>query len=162
MPNPKSLKNLKPFGSNSFTPEEERAIRKKGGTVSSQKRRERKALREFVADAMTQRPKLTAKQIKELEGMGFTPDNIDLWTLCLAGLINATISGDPRAGQVLLEYAGSDAATVNTSERLKLERERLAFAREQAEYERQQKQEARDNSGQLDQLIAGLEELKKK
>lgn len=161
MPNPKSLKNLKPLGSNSLTPEEQHAIRSKGGVVAAQKRSERKALREFVADAMAQKPQLTPKKIKDLEKMGFTADNIDLWTLCLAGLINATASGDARAGQVLLEYAGSDAATVNTSERLKLERERLAFAREQAEYERQQKQQARDDTGQLDKLIAGLEELRK-
>lgn len=159
--NENKLKNLRPLGKNQLSPEEEFAIRSKGGKAASEAKKKRKALREMAAEIMEQKPILTPEQMQQMKTMGFDPDDIDLWTLCIVGLINATANGDSRAGQALLEYTGNDASTVNVSKRLQFERERLAFAREQAEYDRQEKQQAKDNNGQLDQLIAGLQELRK-
>lgn len=153
-------KNLIALGSPESSPERDLAIRKKGGAARAEKCRRNKLLREKVIDILGQKPRLTDKEIDNLIKQGFDEKNIDNLAYVIAGLIDSASSGNALAASTLFDAAGINTATINAQERLDLDRDRLRFAKQQAEEERKQRETAQQNTGQLDKLIAGLNELK--
>lgn len=153
-------KNLIALGGPESSPERDARIRKMGGAARAEKCRRNKLLREKVLDILGQKPKLSKKQLKTMTKQGFDAENIDVLAYVIAGLIASAAAGNALAAGTLFDTAGINTATINAQERLDLDRDRLRLAKQQAEEERKRRETAQQSTGQLDKLIAGLNELK--
>lgn len=143
---------------------------KENATIEGQKgnesKRRKKNIRE-LASIMLQAPiEVDDKAISNVKKMGFDfPDKPELQMLMLARLGAMAIGKDPgvamAAQEKLMEYTGNDARSHIEAERRQLERERLAFEREKLEFERTKQIIGKEtNNGKIDELIAGLNELR--
>lgn len=101
MVNPKSLKNLRP----ATTTEVARERGRKGGIISGEKRRERKALRE-VLDTLLNLPVGLVDQKETLIALGIDEADCDNQTLISVAMIQAAASGDVRAATWLRDTVG--------------------------------------------------------
>lgn len=138
----------------------------KNALKAQESRKRKKNIRE-LATIMLQAPIEVDEKAKEnVKKMGFDfPDNPELQMMILARLGAMAIGKDAgvamAAQEKLMEYTGNDVRSHIEAERRQLERERLAFEREQLEFERTRQIVSKEsNNGKIDELIAGLNELR--
>lgn len=97
--------NLIPIANRS--PEEVRAMGKKGGIASGVARRRKRALKE-AADLYLSLPVSDKRTWNRLSRRGIDPDDIDNQMLVIAGLTDAAACGDAKAAAVLFKALGED------------------------------------------------------
>lgn len=97
--------NLIPIANRS--PEEVRAMGKKGGIASGVARRRKRALKE-AADLYLSLPVSDRRTWNRLSRRGIDPDDIDNQMLVIAGLTDAAACGDAKAAAVLFKALGED------------------------------------------------------
>ena len=97
--------NLIPIANRS--PEEVRAMGKKGGIASGVARRRKRALKE-AADLYLSLPVSDKRTWNRLARRGIGPEDIDNQMLVIAGLTDAAACGDAKAAAVLFKALGED------------------------------------------------------
>lgn len=97
--------NLIPIANRS--PEEVRAMGKKGGIASGVARRRKRALKE-AADLYLSLPVSDRRTWNRLSRRGIDPEDIDNQMLVIAGLTDAAACGDAKAAAVLFKVLGED------------------------------------------------------
>ena len=97
--------NLIPIANRS--PEEVRAMGKKGGIASGAARRRKRALKE-AADLYLSLPVSDRRTWNRLSRRGIDPEDIDNQMLVIAGLTDAAACGDAKAAAVLFKALGED------------------------------------------------------
>lgn len=97
--------NLIPIANRS--PEEVRAMGKKGGIASGVARRRKRALKE-AADLYLSLPVSDRRTWNRLSRRGIDPEDIDNQMLVIAGLTDAAACGDAKAAAVLFKALGED------------------------------------------------------
>lgn len=97
--------NLIPIANRS--PEEVRAMGKKGGIASGVARRRKRALKE-AADLYLSLPVSDKRTWNRLSRRGIDPEDIDNQMLVIAGLTDAAACGDAKAAAVLFKALGED------------------------------------------------------
>lgn len=97
--------NLIPIANRS--PEEVRAMGKKGGIASGVARRRKRALKE-AADLYLSLPVSDKRTWNRLARRGIDPEDIDNQMLVIAGLTDAAACGDAKAAAVLFKALGED------------------------------------------------------
>lgn len=95
--------NLIPIANRS--PEEIRAMGKKGGIASGVARRRKRALKE-AADLYLSLPVSDKRTWNRLSRRGIDPEDIDNQMLVIAGLTDAAACGDAKAAAVLFKALG--------------------------------------------------------
>lgn len=97
--------NLIPIANRS--PEEVRAMGKKGGIASGVARRRKRALKE-AADLYLSLPVSDRRTWNRLSRRSIDPEDIDNQMLVIAGLTDAAACGDAKAAAVLFKALGED------------------------------------------------------
>lgn len=98
-------KNLKLFGSGAFTPEEEHAIRSKGGKACHEANKRRKAMAELL-QIYADLPITNKKVAKQLKNMGFSEDDLTQKLEVANAIMKRAKGGDFYHVQMFLELTG--------------------------------------------------------
>lgn len=160
--NPKSLENLKKGKDTQFRGDNAAMYAERANNAKRQKN----SLKELASLMLSAKIDVDEKTLAAVKRMGFDVDKPQLQMIGLVRLGSMLSSKNPAevisAMNELREMTGQDTKSMIEAERRQLERERLAFEREKLEFERmQQITNKESNNGKIDELIAGLKEIKK-
>lgn len=128
--------NLKGYGFDERAPNEQREIARAGGVASGAARRRKRDFRKLTQEILSEKPDTrNLKYAKQLEAIGFDAEDMDFRKMIIASLIMKAISGNIKAMELVLEYAGEDAYSMISQKKASLERERLKIEKKRLELE---------------------------
>ena len=104
-------KNLKAFGSGELTPEEEFAIRSKGGKASQEKRQFR-VQQAYLLGKYAGVPLVDKRTKAKFERMGFENEDLVKALEITHAIMTGAKKGDPRMIEIYLKLTGEDQPTI--------------------------------------------------